>query len=108
LFLYGKNNANERRENTTDCVLEKLQLTLYNIDSLRDESTRFLHKNRLDEKIGDSNFEGTEGCYQHLVKCIHQAAKEALGEKMLRSNTEPFYYWIEEIGQLVRGKKENI
>jgi hypothetical protein len=23
---------------------------------------------------------------------------------MLRSNTEPFYYWNEEIGQLVSGK----
>ena len=41
LFSYGKNNANELRENITDCALELLQLPLYNIDSLRDESTSF-------------------------------------------------------------------
>jgi len=29
-------------------------------------------------------------CYTHLVKCIHQAAKEALGEKILRCKTKPF------------------
>ena len=98
LFSYGKNNANESRETITDCTGELLQSPLYNIDSLRDESTSFLYK-RLDGKLGESNFESTEECYQHLVKCIHQAAKEALGEKILRNKTKPFYYWNEEIGQ---------
>jgi len=60
----------------------------------------------LDEKLGEGNFESTEECYQYLVKCIHQAAKEALGEKNLRSKTKPFYYWNEEIGQLGKKKKE--
>jgi hypothetical protein len=64
----------------------------------------FLYKKRLDEKLGESGFESTEGSYQHFVKCIHQAAKEALREKMLRSNTEPFYYRNKEIGKLVRKK----
>jgi hypothetical protein len=68
----------------------------------------FLYMNWLYEKIRESSFESTEGWYQHLVKSIHQAAKEALGEKMLRSNTEPFYYRNEETGNLVREKKENI
>ena len=31
--------------------------------------------------------------------------KEALGEKNLRSKTKPFYYWNEEIEQLVKEKK---
>ena len=39
------------------------------------------------------------------MKCIHQAAKEALGEKILRSKTKPFYYWNEELGQLVKKEK---
>ena len=60
---------------------------------------------RLDEKLGESNFESTEEGYQHVVKCIHQAEKEALREKILRSNTKPFYHWNEEIGQLVKKKK---
>jgi hypothetical protein len=32
---------------------------------------------------------------------------KALGEKILRNNTNPIYYWNEEIGQLVKEKKEN-
>jgi len=90
LFSYEKNNANESRENITVCALELSQSPLYNIDSLRDESTSFLYKKTVDEKLGESNFVSTEECYQHLVKCIHQAAKEALGEKILRSKTKPF------------------
>jgi hypothetical protein len=65
----------------------------------------FLYKKRLDEKLGESNLESTEECYQHNVKCIHQAAKKALGEKILGSKTKSFYYWNEEIGQLVKEKK---
>jgi hypothetical protein len=41
LFLYGKNNTTELRENITDDASELLQSPLYNIDSLRDESTSF-------------------------------------------------------------------
>ena len=47
-----------------------------------------------------------EECYQHLVKCIKQVVNKALGEKILRNNTKPIYYWNEEIGQLVKEKKE--
>ena len=40
-----------------------------------------------------------------MVQCIHQAAKEALGEKILRNKTKPLYYWNEEIGRLVKEEK---
>jgi len=50
---------------------------------------------RLDEKLGESNFESAEECYQHLVKCTHWAANEALRQKILRNNTKPIYYWNE-------------
>jgi len=83
LYLYGKSNANESKENIPDCAVELLQSPICNIDSLRDENTIFLYKKRLDEKLGEGNFESTEECYQHLFKCIHQAAKEALREKIL-------------------------
>jgi hypothetical protein len=73
-----------------------------------DESTSFLYMKRLDEKLGEGNFESAEECYQHLVKCIHQAANEELGEKIFRSNTKPIYYWNEEIGQLVKEKKRKV
>jgi len=86
--------------------VELLQVPTYNIGSLKDESNNFLYKKRLDEELGEGNFESTEEFYQHLIKCIHQAVKEALGEKTLRSNTKPFYYWNEENGQLVKEKEK--
>jgi len=49
LFSYGKNYTTESRENITDRTSELLQSPLYNIDSLGDEITSFLHKKRLDE-----------------------------------------------------------
>jgi molybdopterin-guanine dinucleotide biosynthesis protein A len=58
------------------------------MDSLRDEITSYLYKKRIDENLGEIIFESTEECYQHLVKCIHQAAKEALAEKMLSNKTK--------------------
>ena len=63
LFSCGKNNANESRENITDCALEWSQSPLHNIDSSRDKCTSFLYKKILDKKLGESNFESTEECY---------------------------------------------
>ena len=44
LFPYGKNNANELRETITDCTSESVQLPLYNLDRVKDESTSFLYE----------------------------------------------------------------
>jgi hypothetical protein len=49
-FSFAKNNANQLKENRTVGELELVQLPSYNIDSLKDESTSLLYKNRLDEK----------------------------------------------------------
>jgi len=62
----------------------------------------YLYKKRIDEKLGESNVESAEECYQNFVKCIHQAAKEALKEKHLRNNIKLFYYWNDEFGQLLK------
>jgi len=66
----------------------------------------FLYKKRLDVKRGEGNFESTEECYQHLVKSIHQAAKEALVQNIMRSITKAFYYWSKEIEKLVNKKRK--
>jgi len=77
LFLYGKNNANDLKENITDCALELSQSPLYNIDILRDESTSFfLYKKKLDEKLGEGSFESAEECYHHLVKALTKQRKK--------------------------------
>jgi hypothetical protein len=65
-----------------------------------------LYKKRLDENLGKRSFESTEECYHHLVKCIHQAPKEALREKILSNKTKTHCYWNGEIGQLVKEKTE--
>jgi hypothetical protein len=91
LFANGKSKINEVKENITDCAVELLQVPTYNIGSLRTKILVFLYKKRLDEKFGEGNFESTGECYQHLIECIHQAAKEALGGKTLRNNTKLFY-----------------
>jgi hypothetical protein len=44
LFLYGKSNTNDPKENITYCATELTQPPIYNIYSLKDESTRFLYK----------------------------------------------------------------
>jgi len=76
VFLYGKNNAHELKGNITDCAVVLSHSPLYNTDSLRDESTSFLYKKRLDEKLGESNFESTEECYQHFVNKITKQQKK--------------------------------
>jgi hypothetical protein len=62
LFLYGKSNTNDQKENITDCAIELVQPPVYNINSLKDESTRFLYKKRLDEKLGEETVGSIEEC----------------------------------------------
>jgi len=53
----------------------------YNIESLQNESTKFLYQQRLNNKLNQNEFTDTEEMYNYLKNCIHKAAKEALGEK---------------------------
>ena len=46
LCPYGKNNANESREIITDYTSDSIQLPLYNIDNVKDESTSFFYIRR--------------------------------------------------------------
>ena len=46
LFSYGKNNTTESGENLTDGASVLLQSPLYNMNSLRDESTSFFYIRR--------------------------------------------------------------
>jgi hypothetical protein len=76
VFLYGKINTNEPKENITDCAIELVQPPIYNRDSLKDESTRFLYKKRFDEKLGEETVGSIEECYQiPLNACTKQRKK---------------------------------
>jgi hypothetical protein len=53
----------------------------HNIESLQNESPTFLYQQRLNNKLNRSEFTDTEEMYNYLKNCIHEAAKEALGEE---------------------------
>ena len=73
-----KDKHEEKKENTVTMVYKKAQ---YNIESLKNESTKFLYQQRLNNKLNRNEFTDTEEMYNYLKNCIHEAAKEALGEK---------------------------
>ena len=74
------------------------------MDSLLDESTSFLYKRRLDQKLAEEEYNSLQDEYQYLINSMHQAAKEALGELKLK-NTRNNLYWSEELEQLRIDKK---
>jgi hypothetical protein len=43
-----------------------------------------------------------------MLKFIHQAEKEALVDKIVINKNKLIYYSSEEIGQLVKGKRESM
>jgi len=53
----------------------------YNIESLQNKSTKFLYQQTLNNKLNQNEFTDTEERYNYLKSYIHEAAKEALGEK---------------------------
>jgi len=53
----------------------------YNIESLKNESTKYLYQKRLNNKLNRNEFTDTEEMYSYLKMRIHEAAKEALGVK---------------------------
>jgi hypothetical protein len=67
----------EKKQNTVRVVDKKMK---YNIESLQNESTKFLYQQRLN-KLNQNEFTDTEEMYNCLNNCIHEAANEALGEK---------------------------
>ena len=70
-------NKHEEKNNVTIVYKEKK----YNIESLQNESTKFLYQHRLNSKLHRNEFTDTEEMYKYLKNCINEAAKETLGEK---------------------------
>jgi ribosomal protein L17 len=71
----------EKKENMEKMVDKNRK---YNIESLQNESTKFLYQQRLTSKLNQNEFADTEEMYNYLKKCIREVAKEALGEKEAR------------------------
>jgi len=67
-----KDKHEEKKENTVTMVDKKGK---YNIESLQNESTKFLYKPRLNIKLNRNEFTDTEEMHNYLKNCIHEAAK---------------------------------
>ncbi len=70
-------NTHKEKNNVTIVDKEKK----YNIESLQNKSKKFLYQQILNSKLNQNEFTDTEEMYKYLKSCIHEAAKEALGEK---------------------------
>lgn len=69
-----------RKENPKDLgKKENEQEIKYNLEGLAHSSTRYLYQNRLDNLLNENTEQTNTDMYEHLKKCLHQAAKEALG-----------------------------
>lgn len=83
---------------------ERIQYPKYKLRLLQEESIRKLYAYRLEEKLGVPRIESLSESYLHLKKCIHEAAGESFGEEESAFTRQE--WWSEEVGALVREKKD--
>ncbi|KAL3266473.1 hypothetical protein HHI36_010643 [Cryptolaemus montrouzieri] len=68
----------ERKIQQDEQDVQRQQLKSWNIDSLQNDSTRFLYQFRLATKLSDLKDRSPEEIYELLKRRIHEAAYEAL------------------------------
>jgi hypothetical protein len=88
-----KDKCEQKKENTVTMVDKKRK---YNIESPQNECTKFLYQQRLNNKLNQNEFTDTEDMYNYLKNCIHEGAKEALGEKEVNKGRKTIF-WDAEI-----------
>lgn len=94
-------NINEEENIKTEVKIPK-----YNLHSLENESTVYLYKKRLDEKLTETHFDDTEAQYKYINNALHEAAKEALGEEIKCKKKKSLYYFDTEVEKEAQIKKE--
>ncbi|XP_030757794.1 craniofacial development protein 2-like [Sitophilus oryzae] len=78
----------------------------YNIESLRNDSTKFLYQMRLATRLNRIGQGSPNDMYEGLKTCIHEATNEALGEKIVSTRyRKDTPWWSEELGKIVDEKK---
>ena len=78
------------------------QIEKYNLDSLKDDSIKYLYQQRLKQKLNREE-RTIEEEYEFIKRCIKEAAEEALGK--LDKRKKP-YWWDKEIEKQIVKKKE--
>lgn len=101
LFFEYRARTKQTESNIERNVKETVR---YNIESLREDSIRFLYQIRLANKIQAFQEQNAEEMYEQVKRNIHSAAKEALGEKDTRGRKQP-EWWTKELEVIVRQKK---
>jgi hypothetical protein len=90
-------NTDKNEENN-----EKFMYLKYNLDSFQLESTQYLYKKRLGEKLtAKEEYDLTE-IYGNIIQSLHETAEKVLGEKYSRQSRK---MWTEEIEDLIEKKK---
>jgi len=85
---------------------EELMYLKYNLDSFQHDSTQYLYKRQLDEKLTAKDEFGLSKIYGNIIQSLHEMAKEVLGEKQKRQSHK--MWWTEEIEGLVAKRKNYI
>jgi hypothetical protein len=74
------------------------------LDIFQHESTVYLYKKRLDEKLTAKEVSDFMEIYENIIQSLHGTAKEVLWEKHRRQSRK--IWWTEEIEDLIDQKKK--
>lgn len=106
LFPFRDTEVGDNQINHEENLKTEINIPKYNLNSLENESTIYLYRKRLNEKLTENLFDTTEIQYQYILNNLHKSAKEALGEKYNIHNKKLLYYRNEEIEKDVKIKKD--
>jgi hypothetical protein len=97
-------NKDKHEEKNENAVIMADKKGKYNIESLHNESTKLLYQQILNDKLTQNEFSDKEETYKYLTNCIHEAAKETLGEKEVNKGRKAIF-WDAEIEKERQNKK---
>lgn len=89
----------------TEAEIGTVENVKYNLDSLQHDSVKNLFAWRLERKLVIME-RSTEDEYQHIKNCMKEAAEEALGRRVERSN-KPFW-WDSDIEEKIKRNSPSI
>jgi hypothetical protein len=89
-YMQTTTDKHEVKKENMETMVDKNKK--YNIESLQNGSTEFLFQRRLTNKLNQNKFVDTEDMYNYFKKCIHEAAKKALGEKEVNNGRKTMFW----------------
>ena len=100
-YVHLRKGTHQRTEDT-----EEITDTVFNINSMIQDSTQTLYQQRLDQKLEAVSYEASvEEVYKLVVNSLKSTVEEALGKKT--RNISENLWWGTEIEKLVLKKKRS-